>query len=123
MKKNNFIKTFMQVFAILASIGGILFLCKDKIKACPCFSKGGCLTSLKEKFTRKPEVADKMKDTDDESDEDDDDSFLHAFDVDPASEREYVSLTINSSTKAEAAAEAAMEATTEAATETELETV
>lgn len=94
MKKNDCFKTLMKCFAVLASVGGVLYLFKDKIKECPIF-KGSCPL-------RKHKVhSDKEEKNDDFLDEDleDDDCFDHAFDIDPATDREYVSLTISPSIK------------------------
>lgn len=94
MKKNNFIKTVMSIFAIFASIGGILFLFRDKISTIVqklhnsnplCKKLFSCFEPTKDKVT-----------SSDSLEEDEDDfSFEHAFDEDPTTAREYVSLNIN----------------------------
>lgn len=95
MKKNHFVKTLMRIFAIIASIGGVLFLFRDKILSCPIIkrfldSKEDCPLCSKLR-THKAEEEDSETETDV-----DDEAFEHAFDVDPATTREYVSLNINS---------------------------
>lgn len=96
MKKNSFLKIFMSIFALFASIVGFLFLFRDKIstyahsvkvpkhlwKQCP-------LHSI---FNKKNSSIDNTIILED----DEDFCFEHAFDEDPANAREYVSLNINS---------------------------
>lgn len=96
MKKNNFIKIFMSVFAIFASIGGVLFLFRDKISnfiesihnsnhLCKKLFSFSCFQREKNNST----ASDILEYDEDEF------SFEHAFDEDPTTSREYVSLNIN----------------------------
>lgn len=96
MKKNNFIKLFMSIFAIFASIGGVLFLFRDKISTfiqslhnsnhlCKKLFSFTCFESQKSS-AENAHI----------SEDDDEFSFEHAFDEDPTTAREYVSLNINS---------------------------
>lgn len=92
MKRNSFIKTFMRIFALLASIGGVIFLFRDKILSYPKLrnymeSHPDCPLCSK----LKQHLPDQKEDTLDDEDED----FEHAFDEDPTTAREYVSLNIN----------------------------
>lgn len=91
MKKHSPFKTLMKLFALLASIGGILYLFKDKLLSSSLFAPDGPLYKLKETFTTESD----MEPFEHEDMTDDEDyNFEHAFDVNPAEEREYVSLNI-----------------------------
>ncbi len=94
MKKNNLVKTFMRIFAVLASVGGVLFLFRDKILSCTIVqrfldSKEDC--PLCSKLRSYQETSDLMA----EEVDPDEEAFEHAFDTDPTTAREYVSLNIN----------------------------
>lgn len=98
MKKNSLFKSLMKLFALLASIGGILYLFKDKLLNSSLFAADGPFHKIKETFTTE---TDREVTENDNSDEDDDYSFEHAFDVDPAEQREYVSLNITGQSTAD----------------------
>lgn len=92
MKKNSIIKTCMRLFALIASIGGVLYLFRDKILSC------SIIRNYVNEHPNCP-LCSKLKrqnhtNTLDEFDEDEE-AFEHAFDEDPATAREYVSLNIN----------------------------
>lgn len=89
MKKNSIIKTFMRLFALFASIGGILFLFRDKILSCP------KIHDFMKKHPNCPICSKFMPQTSDDIFDEDEEAFEHAFDEDPANAREYVSLNIN----------------------------
>lgn len=94
MKKNGIIKTLMKLFALLASISGIVFLFRDKICSCKAIqklidSRKNCpLFSKLRSYGQHSDVVSEEVDEDEEA-------FEHAFDEDPATSREYVSLNIN----------------------------
>ena len=119
MKKNHFVKTLMRIFAIIASISGVLFLFRDKILSCPCVKR---FLDLKKDCP----ICSKLRsyESNDETLEDETDleeeAFEHAFDLDPATTREYVSLNINSHRveTPEETVEEAVEETVENAAET-----
>lgn len=94
MRKNSFFKTLVKCFAIVASIGGVLYLCKDKILSSPLFNseEDNFFTRLKEKC---PCCCNKEETYLDEEEEEFDDVFSE----DPANDREYVSLNITSPNK------------------------
>lgn len=93
MKKNSIIKTLMKFFALLASISGLMFLFRDKILSSQ---------KIKEYMESNPDSplcsklsAFKTASTNEEEVDEDEEAFEHAFDEDPATSREYVSLNIN----------------------------
>ncbi len=94
MKKNGIIKTLMKLFALLASISGIAFLFRDKICSCQAIksfidSRKNCpLFSKLRSYGQHSDVVSEEVDEEEEA-------FEHAFDEDPATSREYVSLNIN----------------------------
>ena len=93
MKKNSIIKTLMKVFALFASISGIVFLFRDKILSCPkikSYAEAHPNCPFFAKLTSLQNQTETPNNTFDE-----DDAFEHAFDEDPATSREYVSLNIN----------------------------
>lgn len=97
MRKNNCGKSIMRIFAVIASIGGVIFLFRDKILACPIVqkflaSKTDCPLCSKLRQHHSQEEPTDVSEEEMEEEE----AFDHAFDVDPAAEREYVSLNINS---------------------------
>lgn len=94
MKKNGIIKTLMKLFALLASISGIAFLFRDKIRSCTTVKN--FLDSKKDCpfFSKLRSHQEDSNGVTEEIDEDEE-AFEHAFDEDPATSREYVSLNIN----------------------------
>lgn len=95
MKKNNFIKVFMSIFAIFASIGGFLFLFRDRFSNFTQIIQEKA-ESLQHFFcTHKAQKKTNAPSSDTFDEDEDEFSFEHAFDEDPTTAREYVSLNIN----------------------------
>lgn len=102
-KKKSGIKSAFKLFAVVASVGGVLYVFKDKIKESKILdnTEDNPLNKLKEKVCNTINNKDKFYDDEDDSVKESDEDFVDAFDEAHTKDREYVSINITSKQETE----------------------